>query len=98
MSLATGPLEQSVTQLSFALLLRDGLTFENALAGDVTVTASASSGLRKDSSGVFVFFGLAAGAYVFAVSSAADTPYYHSLNILKVARWVMLMAMRKANS
>jgi hypothetical protein len=76
MTFPVGPLESSVTTLSFALLLRDRLTFADSLAGEVTVTASSTTGLRQGSSGVFVFFSLAKGAIPLSVHSSADTPYY----------------------
>lgn len=76
MTFPVGRLEFSVTTLSFALLLRDRLTFADALAGDVTVTAGSATGLRKGSSGVFVFFSLGKGPISLSVRSSADTPYY----------------------
>jgi hypothetical protein len=76
MSFPTTPLESDVTQLSFALLLRDGLSFGDELFGDVTVTAGSSVGARKGSSGEFLFFGLGAGPLMLSVRSGLDTPYY----------------------
>jgi hypothetical protein len=76
MSFPVGPLESSVTTLSFAVLLRDRLTFADSLAGEVTVTAGSATGLRKGSSGIFVFFSFPTGAIPLSVRSSADTPYY----------------------
>ena len=75
------PLEDSVTTLGFALLLRDGLTFADSLAGIVTVSADAWSGQQKNGSGTFLFFGLPAGKLTLAVRSGADTPYYQPADI-----------------
>jgi hypothetical protein len=76
MSFPTIPLESDVTQLSFALLLRDGLTLGDELLGDVMVTAASRVGARKGSSGEFLFFGLGAGPLTLSVRSDLDTPYY----------------------
>jgi hypothetical protein len=76
MSFLVDAFETSETQLIFALLLRDRLTFADALVGDVTVSAGARPGWRKGSSGTFLFFNLPNGAANLAVHSSADTPYY----------------------
>jgi hypothetical protein len=57
-------------------LLRDGCSGSDQLLGDLTASCGPIAGRRKDSSGVFLFTGLKPGALVFAVSSAAATPYY----------------------
>jgi hypothetical protein len=76
MSFPIGPLEHSQTRLTLALLLRDRLTFADALVGNVGVTAGPGTGWRKNGSGTFLFFKLPNGAVDLAVRSAADTPYY----------------------
>lgn len=76
MSFPIGLVDREVTQLSLALVLRDGLTFANALAGEVTVTAGRKTGERKALSGVFLFFNIGSGDIVFSVRSAQATPYY----------------------
>jgi hypothetical protein len=76
MTFPVGSLESSVTTLSFALILRDRLSFADALAGQMTVTAGSATGLRRGSSGEFVFFGLAKGPISLSVRSSANTPYY----------------------
>ena len=81
MSFPIGPPESSVTKLSLALLLRDRLTFADALVGDIGVTAGSRIGERKGLSGTFLFFGLGPGSLDFSVRSAPDTPYYLPLNI-----------------
>jgi hypothetical protein len=81
MSFPIGPSEKSVTTLSFALLLRDRLTFADALSGDVGVAAGSIIGERKGSSGTFLFFGLGTGSLNFSVRSAPYTPYYLPVNI-----------------
>ena len=68
--------EPRLSTLQFALLLLDGVTNSNQLAGDVTVTAGAIEGQQKDSSGTFLFNGLKPGAQTFTVASAKYTPYY----------------------
>ena len=76
MSFPIGPLEASVTKLSFALLLRDNLTFADALAGEVGVTAGARTGQRKGTTGAFLFFSLENGPISLSVRSKPNTPYY----------------------
>jgi hypothetical protein len=76
MSFPVTLLEQSDTVLTFALLLRDGLSLSPRLQGAVSVTAAGRAGQRQADGGSFVFFGLAPGATDFAVRSGADTPYY----------------------
>jgi hypothetical protein len=76
MSFSTFLPELSETQLGFALLLRDRLTFENTLAGTVTVTTVGLAGTRKSTSGTFVFFNPPKGKLDFAVRSDPATPYY----------------------
>ena len=76
MSFPIGPLEASVTKLSFALLLRDNLTFADALAGDVEVTAGSRTGQRKGTTGAFLFSSLGNGPISLSVRSAPNTPYY----------------------
>jgi len=75
-SFPIGPLEASVTKLSFALLLRDNLTFADALAGDVEVTAGSRTGQRKGTTGAFLFSSLGNGPISLSVRSAPNTPYY----------------------
>jgi hypothetical protein len=82
MSFRTGPLEHSKIQLTFALLLRDRLTFADALVGNVGVRAGPRAGWRKNGSGTFLFFELPNGAVDLAVRSAADTPYYLPADII----------------
>jgi hypothetical protein len=81
MSFPIGSLEHSGIRLIFALLLRDRLTFANALFGNVSVIGGSRAGLRKDGSGTFLFFKLPNGAIDFSVRSGADTPYYLPANI-----------------
>jgi hypothetical protein len=81
MNFPIGPLEHLGLRLAFALLLRDRLTFADALFGNVSVTAGSRAGSRKDSSGTFLFFALPNGAVDFAVRSGADTPYYLPIDI-----------------
>jgi hypothetical protein len=76
MSFPVGPFETSETQLAFALMLRDGLTLADALAGEVTVMAGAQKGQQKSVTGTFLFFQLPKGALQLAVRSNPDTPYY----------------------
>jgi hypothetical protein len=76
MSFPIGRLEHRQTRLTFALLLRDRLSFADALVGNVGVTAGPRTGLRKNASGTFLFFELPNGAVDLAVRSGADTPYY----------------------
>ncbi len=76
MTFPVGSLESSVTTLSFALLLRDRLTFADALAGDVGATAGPITGQRKGTTGAFVFFSFKNGPTTLKVRSAPSTPYY----------------------
>ncbi|MGB8843089.1 MAG: hypothetical protein WCC64_18695 [Aliidongia sp.] len=76
MTFPIGPLEASVTDLSFALLLRDRLTFADALAGNVGVTEGSRIGQRKGTTGTFLFFDLNKGPISLSVRCAPDTPYY----------------------
>jgi hypothetical protein len=76
MSVAMPILERDQTKLIFALRLRDGVTFEDSLAGDVGVLAGSRSGLKKSGTGTFVFFDLPNGPTTFKVRSAADMPCY----------------------
>jgi hypothetical protein len=76
MTVAMPILESDQTKLIFALRLRDGVTFEDSLAGDVSVAAGPRSGLQKSGTGTFVFFDLPNGATTFNVRSTADAPYY----------------------
>jgi hypothetical protein len=81
MPFSTHAAESIVTNLQFALLLRDGLTQSDELLGDVTVKGGAIGGLRRESSGAFVFFALKPGPQVLSVRSADDTPYYQPLDV-----------------
>lgn len=81
MSFAILPLERRVTNLVFALRLRDGLTLQDQLLGDVSVTAGPRAGWRKDASGTFLFLDLPNGPFTFQVRSATDTPFYQPVDI-----------------
>ena len=75
--------ETTQSTLQFALLLRDGVTNSDQLAGDVSVTSGAIEGQQKDASGTFLFNGLKPGAQTFTAASGPYTPYYRpaKLNI-----------------
>jgi hypothetical protein len=81
MTIAMPILETVTTKLVFALRLRDRLTLDDALAGDVAVTAGPRTGLRKPGTGTFVFLDLPAGPVVCSVRSADDTPFYRPVDI-----------------
>jgi len=64
-------------QPSLVLLLWDGFTGANELAGDVTVKIGQTAPLfRKDSQAAFVFANLSNGNYTVNVRSVPDEPYY----------------------
>lgn len=81
MALSMPLLETSQTKLVFALRLRDGVTLDDALAGDVSVAAGPRPGYRKPGVGTFLFFALPNGPTTFAVRSAAATPFYRPTDI-----------------
>jgi len=69
-------------QPSLLLLLTDGFTGANTLAGDVTATiAQTDPPLEKDSEATFVFVKLANGSYVVNVRSVPDEPFYSPVDI-----------------
>jgi hypothetical protein len=62
---------------SLVVLLRDGFTGANALAGGVTVKIGASTPLVPNPAvSTFVFVKLSGGNYAVNVQSTPDTPYY----------------------
>lgn len=69
MDFATQPPESIVTNLQFALLLRDGFANSDELLGDVVVTGATEAARRKDTSGIFLFFDLAPGPQALTVTS-----------------------------
>jgi hypothetical protein len=81
MTVAMPILETMTTKLVFALRLRDRLTLEDALAGDVAVTAGPRAGMRKPGTGTFIFLDLPAGPVVCSMRSADDTPFYRPADI-----------------
>ena len=81
MGFATRPPESIVTNLQFALLLRDGFANSDELLGDVVVTGATEAGRRKDTSGIFLFFDLAPGPQALTVASGRGTPYYRPLAV-----------------
>jgi hypothetical protein len=81
MDFATLPPESRVTNLQFALLLRDGFADSEDLLGEVMVKGATEVGRRKDSSGIFLFFDLAPGPQALTVTSGRGTPYYLPLSV-----------------
>jgi hypothetical protein len=84
MTLSMPILETVNTKLVFALMLRDRLMLDAALAGDVVVTAATRTGLRKGGAGDFVFIDLESGPTVFKIRSAAATPCYRPVDLALV--------------
>ncbi len=69
-------------QPSLVLLLWDGFTGANVLAGDVTVNiGQATPSYQKESQAAFVFPNLAAGNYTVNIRSTPDEPYYLPVDI-----------------
>jgi hypothetical protein len=69
-------------QASLVLLLWDGFTGTNELAGDVTVKIGATGPLFQNSPAAqFVFANLPGGSYTVSVQSMANEPYYSPVNI-----------------
>jgi len=61
---------------ALVLLLWDGFTGSNALAGDVVVRIGQTNPKFQTSPAGFVFCNLANGSYIVNVKSTADEPYY----------------------
>jgi hypothetical protein len=80
-SLAMSAPDVSEFKPSLVLLLWDGFTGANVLAGDVVVKIGKPNPLFQITGAEFVFCDLADGSYTVHVESTLDEPYYVSVDI-----------------